>query len=76
MLYPPNSTAPNTLKLLRNYKFPKTAIKREHNQTCLSFAEREQFGRSQSTANKQIARFLNAGLLARQAHGNYTKKNR
>jgi hypothetical protein len=28
----------------------------------------------ESTANKQIARFCNAGLLIRQAHGNYTKK--
>ena len=28
----------------------------------------------ESTANKQIARFLNAGLLTRQAHGNYAKK--
>jgi hypothetical protein len=27
----------------------------------------------ESTANKQIARFLNAGLLTRQAHGSYTK---
>ena len=29
----------------------------------------------ESTANKQIARFLNAGLITRQAHGNYQKKN-
>jgi predicted transcriptional regulator len=28
----------------------------------------------ESTANKQIARFCNAGLLVRQAHGNYIKK--
>jgi hypothetical protein len=28
----------------------------------------------ESTANKQIARFLNAGLITRQAHGNYTKR--
>jgi predicted transcriptional regulator len=28
----------------------------------------------ESTANKQIARFLNAGLLTRQAHGSYTKR--
>ncbi len=28
----------------------------------------------ESTANKQIARFCNAGLLIRQAHGNYIKK--
>ena len=29
----------------------------------------------ESTANKQIARFCNAGLLIRQAHGNYAKKD-
>ncbi|MDR1757001.1 MAG: DUF3987 domain-containing protein [Culturomica sp.] len=29
----------------------------------------------ESTADKQIARFLNAGLLIRQTHGNYTKKD-
>ena len=29
----------------------------------------------ESTANKQIARFLNAGLITRQAHGSYTKKS-
>jgi hypothetical protein len=29
----------------------------------------------ESTADKQIARFLNAGLLTRQAHGSYTKKD-
>jgi hypothetical protein len=29
----------------------------------------------ESTANKQIARFLNAGLLTRQTHGSYRKKN-
>jgi hypothetical protein len=29
----------------------------------------------ESTADKQIARFLNAGLLVRQAHGNYAKKD-
>jgi hypothetical protein len=28
----------------------------------------------ESTANKQIARFCNAGLLIRQTHGNYIKK--
>ncbi len=28
----------------------------------------------ESTANKQIARFINAGLLVRQTHGSYTKK--
>ena len=28
----------------------------------------------ESTADKQIARFVNAGLLTRQAHGNYRKK--
>jgi hypothetical protein len=28
----------------------------------------------ESTANKQIARFLNAGLITRQTHGNYVKK--
>lgn len=28
----------------------------------------------ESTADKQIARFCNAGLLVRQAHGSYTKK--
>ena len=28
----------------------------------------------ESTADKQIARFLSAGLLTRQAHGNYTKQ--
>ena len=28
----------------------------------------------ESTANKQIARFCNAGLLIRQTHGSYTKK--
>ncbi|GHT84809.1 hypothetical protein FACS18947_2770 [Bacteroidia bacterium] len=27
----------------------------------------------ESTADKQIARFLNAGLITRQTHGNYTK---
>ena len=27
----------------------------------------------ESTANKQITRFLNAGLLTRQAHGSYAK---
>jgi hypothetical protein len=29
----------------------------------------------ESTADKQIARFLTAGLLTRQTHGNYTKKD-
>jgi hypothetical protein len=29
----------------------------------------------ESTADKQIARFLNAGLLVRQTHGSYTKKD-
>jgi hypothetical protein len=29
----------------------------------------------ESTANKQIARFCNAGLLIRQTHGNYAKKD-
>jgi len=28
----------------------------------------------ESTADKQITRFLSAGLLIKQAHGNYTKK--
>jgi hypothetical protein len=28
----------------------------------------------ESTADKQIARFLNAGLLVRQTHGSYAKK--
>jgi hypothetical protein len=28
----------------------------------------------ESTADKQIARFFNAGLLIRQTHGNYAKK--
>jgi len=28
----------------------------------------------ESTADKQITRFLNAGLLIKQAHGNYAKK--
>jgi hypothetical protein len=27
-----------------------------------------------STADKQITRFLNAGLLVKQTHGSYTKK--
>ena len=30
----------------------------------------------ESTADKQIARFLNKGLLTRQAHGSYAKKER
>ena len=29
----------------------------------------------ESTADKQVARFLNAGLLIRHAHGNYSKKD-
>jgi len=29
----------------------------------------------ESTAEKQIARFLNAGLLVRQTHGSYIKKD-
>ena len=29
----------------------------------------------ESTAEKQIARFLNAGLLMRQTHGSYAKKD-
>jgi hypothetical protein len=29
----------------------------------------------ESTADKQIARFLSAGLLTRQTHGSYTKKD-
>ncbi|MDR1762320.1 MAG: DUF3987 domain-containing protein, partial [Bacteroidales bacterium] len=29
----------------------------------------------ESTADKQIARFLNAGLLIKQAHGSYAKKD-
>jgi predicted transcriptional regulator len=29
----------------------------------------------ESAANKQIVRFCNAGLLIRQMHGNYMKKN-
>ena len=28
----------------------------------------------ESTADKQIARFCNAGLLTRQTHGNYAKR--
>jgi predicted transcriptional regulator len=27
----------------------------------------------ESTADKQIVRFLNAGLIIKQAHGNYSK---
>jgi hypothetical protein len=34
-----------------------------------------QFQIPESTADKQIARFLNTGLLTRQAHGSYTKKD-
>jgi hypothetical protein len=34
-----------------------------------------QFQIPESTADKQIARFLNAGLLTRQTHGSYTKND-
>ncbi len=71
---PHNSTGQNTLKLLHNFKSLKAAIMRGQCQTCLSIAEYKQLGQSQSTINKQIARFCNAGLLVRQVHGSYTKR--
>jgi predicted transcriptional regulator len=42
-------------------------------QTYIAIATQLQI--PESIANKQIARFCNAGLLQRQAQGSYAKKN-
>jgi hypothetical protein len=70
---PPQFDKQTYIALLRNCKSPKIAIKRAQCQTCLSIAEREQFGQSQSTANKWLMKFVSSNSVTKQAHGTYSK---